>query len=203
MALAGLASFKRRLGRDTGDTSEDVLLSGILDGVTAMIEQHCQRALEYVDADATEYYHGGAGTILLRRWPVTTIASVKEDSEYDWAAATALVADEDYRLQAERGRLIRLPFGSTWLEGPDVVQVIYRGGYLGPDATPVSGVSVAPEHIQEAVLQQGAELFKRRKDLGAYSTGLTGINAGSMVFYSGFDLLPGVKGLLEGERRLW
>lgn len=202
MALAALNELKRRLGRDTGDASEDALLGEVLAGATAMIERWCLREIEYVDADVTQYHCGGYGTLFMRRFPVTSVVSVKESLEYDWDDESELVADEDYRLKSERGELVRLPFGAAWLGGPDSVRTIYRGGYLGPDAAPVAGVSVAPPHIQEAVLQQGAELFKRRKDLGAYSTGLTGINAGSMVFYSGFDLLPGVKTLLVGERRL-
>lgn len=199
MALAGLSECKTLLG--ISGTADDAVLTLCLRHASAAIERHCRRTIEYAAADRTETYDGGAAEILLRCWPVTSVVSVKEDADGDWAGATALTADTDYRLFAERGALLRLTQGATWTEGRQTVQAVYRGGYLGPDATPVSGVSTAPTHIQEAVLLQARELWVRRREPGyKIVEGMAGgMNSG---FATPVTLLEAVKELLVGERRV-
>lgn len=200
-ALAKLDALKTRLDIDIADTSQDTLLSGVLDGASRAIERHCRRVILYVDSDVTELHHGGGWTLHLKRWPITSIVSVKEASDYDFAAATALTADTDFRAVATRGDLVRLPIEARWLAGVETIQVVYRGGYTSPDDAPVGGVAVVPTHIQEACLLQGAVLLERRKDPGRkIPTQMPGGMSSGAV--PDLELVKQARDLLIGERRM-
>lgn len=199
MPLALLSDLKSLV--DIGDASQDALLTGLLTTATGEIERYCGRVLLYVDADQVETHDGGRPSIWLKRWPVTQIVSVKEASDYDFAAATALTANDDYRAVLRRGRLIRRPDGACWLDAPDAVQVTYRGGYLDPASGSLGSVEYVPAHIQRACLLQAAYLWQRRQQLGQASVSAAG--PGGVVFSQApYELLPAVKDLLRDERRM-
>lgn len=200
MALAKLASIKQRL--EISGTAQDAELAAALSAASAMVEQYCNRTIEYVSAGFTEYYSGGLSTIHLRAFPVVTLTSVKVALDYDFSGADALVADEEFRLHAARGRLLRLPDGMAWECGSDAVQVIYKGGYCSPEeVTPPGGTSYPPTNIQEAVLIQAVELYKRRRDPGYKSADGA---AGNITFGYAPDVevVKAAQALLIGERRI-
>lgn len=204
-ALGSLVTLKRRLG--IGDTSQDTLLADCLAAATGEIERWCDRTIVYAAADITEQRCGGGyAELRLRCWPITSVVSVKEAADGDFAAATALTQDGDYRV-LERGRLVRLPYGATWISAGEflqalpTVQIVYRGGYAGPDDAPVSGVATAPQNLQEACILQAAHLYQRRTRPGASSSGMAG-PGGSLTFEKEYGLLVAVQELLRGERRM-
>lgn len=199
MPIAKLADLKARLG--ISDSGEDALLTAVLEGVSALFDAELERTLLAEDADITETHDGGGWDVRLRRWPVTSVVSVKEAADYDWASATALAADSDYRVDAGRGVLTRLPDGSRWLDGPDVVQVIYRGGYWDPAQSSFEFDAV-PAHIQEAALLQAQELYRRIKAGELDATSVTAAGPGGSVGRSrAVGILPLVKTLLRPEYR--
>ena len=197
--LAVLSDLRTQL--NISGTDEDARLTTALNTATAMLEQHCRRRLEYVAADQTETYDGGDGTIYLLRWPVTTIVSVKEDLDGDFASVDALVSGTDYRLIADRGRLLRLPSGLAWLCGDRSVQVIYRGGWADPNSAAPSGTSHPPQHVQSACLLQAAECYKRRSDPGYKAA--EGAAGGIQFGYSpDMKLVEAAEAVIASERRV-
>jgi hypothetical protein len=198
VSLASLAAYKRRLGVTSSD--EDTLLGELLDAASRAVERYCRRTIEYAAADITELFDGGDWDLQLQAWPVTAMTSVKIAWNYDFGGVVAEVADVGFRLNAPRGRITRLPDGARWPCGPQIIQAVYRGGYLGPDAAPVAGVSVSPGHMQEATLLHAVAIRQRQRDPGAAGINLTGIGGG-ISFGRDLELVEAAKGLLVGERR--
>jgi len=198
--LAKLADLKTWL--DVESSAEDELLTLCLQTAGAAIERYCQRTLDYVDADLTEYFDGGVSELLVKAWPIVSVISVKYASDYDFENADALTEDTDYRIIHARGRIVRLPLGLKWTEAVQCWQLVYRGGYADPITDPLpDGVSYVASHIQHACVLQAAHLRKRHRDLGATSEGLAG-GAGNIGYQAEVDLLKHVKKLLAGERRV-
>lgn len=198
MPLATRSELKTTLG--IADTVNDAGLDLALRAATAMLDRYCDRVLSYEASDAVEQYDGGGWEVRLKRWPVTHLVSVKEASDYNFAGATALTANTDFYAVTTRGRLIRLPMEARWIAGFGVVQVTYRGGYSDPGGAPVPQVSYPPAHIQSACLLQAAELWKRRREPG-YQV-VFGVGEVSGGYAPPTELLPSVKELLRGERRI-
>lgn len=198
MPLALLSNLKPRLDIEASDTSHDTLLTALLTGVSALFDQHYERGFLYIDSDVTEQLDGGRRDLLLKHWPITSIVSVKESMTCDWASATALTADVDYVKIPSRGRLTRLPKGTRWLDGPRVIQVVYRGGWLDPDD--LGTIAYVPAHIQEACLMQAVEFWNRKDEPGhkvvvGMAAGMTSGSAPAV------ELLPIVKQLMVRKRR--
>lgn len=198
--IAKLADLKTRLG--IAGSAQDNTLTQILKDVGAMFDTHCNRTLLYSASDETEYFDGDVGELLLRRWPIVSITSVKEDDDQDWANATALTLNSDYRRHDPRGRLIRLPDDTRWLAGPNTVQVIYKGGYNDPAEAAIAGVSYVPERIQQAALLQAQFGWERRNQMSQASTSPVGGAGGVVSTQSEYGMLRQVREMLASERRL-
>jgi hypothetical protein len=196
--LAKLSDLKARL--DISDGSSDALLTALLTSMTAAAARYCNRGLEYVAAGLTELHDGGCPTLWLRSWPIVAFTSVKEAGDYDFASAAALTENTDFRAVRSRGRLIRLPEESAWLEGTETIEVKYTAGWNDPAAASVPGVDYPPGHVQEAILLQAADLWRRKSEPGYAKTfGVGGVAGG---FATPIDWLPLAKELLDPERRL-
>lgn len=202
MALAKLSELKSLL--DIDDTDSDTLLAVIQRGVQAQFEQFCECQFIYPDADIVEDHDGGCWDLYLKYFPISGvgIVSVKEASDRDFAAATALTVDEDYVVIAERGILTRLPDQlRDWQAGRRTNRVTYRGGYYEPDnGSPPSDVDVVPDDLQHAALLQAVENYNRRQDPGQKAETLAG-PGGNMTFQQGLQLLDEVKRIIAPYRR--
>lgn len=88
-----------------GSNLPDEVLQDVIDRVEAevvrMYGAHYSGSLEL-----TETLEGGEYRLFVRR-PISTLTSVVENDE-------ALTVDDDFKLEAEQGNLLRLPLGSTW-----------------------------------------------------------------------------------------
>jgi hypothetical protein len=183
--LITLAEFKDRLGE--ASTEYDAKLTLIIASITAQFEAFCGRGLIVTAAAVTEYYTGRCEMLQLRRYPVVSITSIKEAWDYDFANATALVADTDYRLigGGDKGLLLRM-YGD-WCHQPDGVQAVYRGGYTAAGTTPGTGETAVPADLTEAALEQGLYLSQRKgRDIGLSGQsfaggGFTKIETGDII----------------------
>lgn len=199
--LCTINDIKTRLGE--GGTAFDDLLTQIAAGFTARADQFCSRGLLVTAADVTEYYAGSSQMIQLRRYPVVSIASIKECLDYNFDDAAPLLADTDYRLIGpgadNRGILMRM-YG-CWLGGFDGVQVVYSGGFCAAGVTPEenSGEHLLPDDLREAAIQQCSFLFKRKDDIGLSGVSFQG---GSFSKFESLKLLPEVAAVLDSYRRL-
>ena len=205
MYLALLSDLKARLGTDT---SQDGLLGQALRGAGAALDRYSGRALLYLapaegEDGETVYFDGDVFDLLLKRFPVIGDPVVTVATDYDFEGTDALVADEDYRLDRVRGRIIRVPKGLRWPAGEQIIQVAnLLGGYYDPVLTAEEapeGVAVVPEDIQEAALLTAVDLYKRRDEPG-YKV-VWGSGEQSAGYAPEVKLLPVVKELMAGERR--
>jgi len=193
--ICTLADVKERLG--ITNTDNDQAISRIVRGLEAVFNNFTHRKLILNSAAETVYLTGGDKRIIIPRYPIVSITSIKESATYDFANADALTADSAYRAVNERGVLYRI--GTTWLNVEDGVQVIYKGGYVAAGQTPGSGETAMPDDLREAAIEQASFVFKRRDDIGLAGVGFEG---GSMSKFSAIKLLPMVEAILKYYRRL-
>lgn len=193
-----LTDVKDRLG--ISDTEHDMAINRIISGLESIFDQHTNRNLLVNASDVTEYYSAISGEkrIVLNRYPIVSVTSIKESYSYDFAAVTALTEDTDYRLLrgGKNGILYRIY--TNWAAFEDGIQVIYRGGYCSAGQTPGSSEFALPADLREAAIEQASFFFKRRDDLGLAGVSFEG---GSISKFSSMDLLPMVKKILDNYKK--
>lgn len=196
MALIELttsARIKTVLAIDPSDTTEDAWISAAIQSVSQRIELHMDRPIELVER--TEEYDLSdrrRNSIFLRTYPVTEIASVKNDSSWDFDNATA-IDSELYRVDAENGVLY---FALELDPGPRSLKVVYTAG-LATNTTEL--IANYPVIAQAADLQIAA-LFRRRATPQGESS--QGAMSGTQSFEAPLKLIPEVReSLIAVSRR--
>jgi hypothetical protein len=195
--ICTLADVKDRIGLTV--TDYDGVINRILSGIEYIFNESTQRTLILNSVDVTEYYTGGGPYLQLTRYPVKSITSIKEAVDYDFDNAVALVADTDYRLVAAGKKgLIYRPY-TSWLELPDVTQVIYKGGFVAAGQTAGSGETAMPADLREAAIEQAAYFYKHKDDIGLSSASFKGE---SFNKFADINLLPMVEAILKNYKRV-
>jgi hypothetical protein len=194
--LCTLTDIKLRLGLTT--TDNDQLLARIVAGIEPVFNRYTRRYLIANAVDVTEYFTGCGNRLLLNRYPVISITSIKISSIYDFDNETALVANSGYRIVAGGKNGIVFGILYDWPDIPDAIQVVYRGGYCAAGQTPGSGEYALPDDLREAAIEQASFLFKRKDDLGLSSVSIQG---GSISKFSDLELLPLVRQILDSYKR--
>ena len=194
--ICTLADVKERLG--LADTEYDLAINRIIVGLEAIFNTETRRQLLVTATDVTDYYAGMGGILQIKRYPIVSVTSIKEALDFDFASATALIADTDYRqlTNGENGMLYRLY--KNWSQVPDSIQLLYRGGYCSAGQTPGEGEFALPADLREAAIEQASFIFKRRDDIGLSGVGFEG---GSLSKFSAMKLLPMVEDILKNYRR--
>jgi len=194
--ICTLADCKTRRGLST--TDNDTLLERIIAGVQSAFENYCRRPLLLTAAAVTEYYTGSGPYLQLNRYPIAAITSIKEAADFDFTAATALVADSDYRLiRSGKSGVLYSTLGS-WDPNPDAIQVVYRGGFVAAGGTVGTGETALPADLREAAIEQAVFLFQRKDDMGLVSVNYQG---GAINKQVDMNLLPQVKLILDNYRK--
>ena len=167
MAIASVTEFKTHLG--ISGSGSDSLYQTYLDQASAIITR--KTGLVFDSASATEFYQGtGTNQLVLRRRPVTAVASVYvDDSAYfgfasgAFGSSTLLTAGEDYALDLVSASLSRsgilYRIGGVWPgtqyrsgselvggEGPGLgnIKVTYTAGYSStPSDLKLAGILLA------------------------------------------------------------
>ena len=193
-----LARVKAHLSVPAGEsvTAETTARDALLTTLIAAVSRDFEAFLSYpvTEAARTERYdiEVNQRVIFLRVIPVVSIAEVKVGpSNWDYAGLTALVADQDYRL-GQAGELF-LNFAPRG--GFQKAQVTYTAG-LGANDEAIA--TAAPELALAANIQV-AEEWRRRTNPSTVS--VPGPK-GSKVLDAPHRLLPRVRELLSGKRRL-
>ncbi|MGD0077036.1 MAG: hypothetical protein ABSB91_00260 [Sedimentisphaerales bacterium] len=196
--LCLLADVKTRLG--VSNTDNDLIIESIIAGIDGAFDNYVNRTLLMTDADVTEYFGADPGwqRLLLKRYPIISITSIKEAANYDFDSAEALVVNEDYRIVNSGLNGIIYRIDGRWLAGEDVIQVISRGGYCGAGETPSTGEHAIPNELREAAILQATFMFKRKDDIGLNSVSTMG---GSISKFADVELLPLVKQVLDKYKR--
>lgn len=164
MALVTASEYKT--SRGISGTDYDTRIGEAINAASAKIRTYCGRDLSdgFESAARTEEYDGtDTDTLLLREWPVSSIASVKMRTG---AASGAAVYGETLESSGyfadNRGRLIRVVGLSyawehggssrpTWGSASAGVQITYTAGYATiPDAIKEAVFSLMDQWFDEA-----------------------------------------------------
>ncbi|MFA5252839.1 MAG: hypothetical protein WC454_09695 [Phycisphaerae bacterium] len=193
--ICTLADVKDRLG--ISSTEDDILINRIITGLEAVFDNHTLRKLILNSADETIYSTGRSRRIILPRYPIVSITSIKESIDYDFDNADALIANSDYRLLSGGGMLYKIT--GNWYQNEDSIQIIYRGGYVAANQIPAAGQTAMPADLREAAIEQTSFIFKRRMDIGLSAVSGEG---GSINKFSDMELLPMVRQILDMYKRI-
>ena len=192
-----LADVKTRLGQTATDF--DDIINSIITGIDGAFENYVKRPLLMTDDDVIENFGADQSwrRLLMNRYPIISITSIKEADNYDFDNATALVENTDYRVVNQGLKGIILRIDTDWLAGEDIIEVKYRGGYCGADEAASEGEYVLPADLREAAIVQVCFMFKRKDDIG-----LSGISEqqSSITKFTDVDFLPMVKQTLDDPK---
>lgn len=178
---------------EAGGSSQEGLataIAGLIPAVSAAMERELDRYATAEERTEVLDVDFGQRVFRLRGWPVTSIASVKHDTDREFGSASA-IASTEYAANLAMGRLtLDLPV----TPGDGVLQVVYTGGMV---ATGADFAAAFPELAHLADLQI-AYLLQRKEGLGASSQSVGG---GSVAYQGAYDWLPIVRQGLARMRR--
>lgn len=194
--LCLLQDVRDRVGTETSNTTDDAAIQDMIRGVSGQFDTYADRIFLLNSSDATETFSSFGRYLSVPRFPIVSVTSVKEASDYDFSSATSLTVNDAYRVVNDKGYIYRL--AASWSSGPDENQVVYKGGYVGPGATVSAGETALPNDIREAAIMQVQFVLNRRGDVGLTAVSSTGM---SITKFSAMDLLPLVKKTLNMYRR--
>lgn len=176
-ALTTREAVKAYLGM-TGST-DDTFIDSAIDRVSARIDGHCRRY--FVKRTYTSEYYDGTDSpyLLLRNWPIVSVASVIEDG-------LTLTVTTDYELIADEGQIFYVE-GHWSKSEPRNIKVTYDAGYVFPsvataaftgsglnDATSGGSFTGTASAVYTIIIDgvSTANTFKWKKDSGSYTTGV-------------------------------
>jgi len=190
------------------DDADDAVITQMIDLASNMIA----RAAGAYDAvagsllemfvDRVETHVGGEKSIDAQGWPIAAVTELKEAAIIsELADADALVEDEDFVVEAQRGRIWRLYGGrqGRFLGGIKCVRLTYTGGYLVAGQIAPVGVTVPalPADVIQAACFQAKHMFEHRDHLGerSFNVGtatLDSVEQRLLPFVSQ-DIVPGLR----------
>jgi hypothetical protein len=205
LAQTGLSAFS---------DADTVFVSSLIDEVSVAIARHCNRITQdnvptFLSASRTEYYDGTfADEIVLRAYPVTTIASVYT---IDNSGNETLVDSDSYRYDPTTGVLKLL--GGWDIEGEFIESAVLAnrpGYYVGPyprwprgmrnvKVTYTGGWTALPNDLVRIATQMVYDLYVNRREnrrlaldvAGSRSVAKRGV--GDMISMKADDLAPFVR----------
>ena len=152
--LVKIERVKTYLEIASTDTAQDVLLQDLIARIGAWVERYCDRT--FAKATYIEQYDGdGSDTLVVRQWPLMSVASLFDDPLRVFGAATQIAAT-DFVLYKNTG-IIRLD-GLAFSTGIQNVKVTYDAGYTD-----------TPDDVQQAVVELVADRFRNKENQGIRS----------------------------------
>jgi hypothetical protein len=149
--LTTLAKVKSHLGIKDADTTGDALLGWMITAVSKWFYSQVQR--EFKTSTPTFTFDGDGGqSVTLPQQPVTSVTSVTVD-DYVIPART-VIGDDGYILDNGRVKLV----GYRFDPGVANCLIVYA-----------AGASAIPEDVEQAVIQQIAEVYRARDRAGLSS----------------------------------
>ena len=125
-ALCTLEDVKNVLNITGSTELSDTLIENLINRLSTAMESYCDKT--FASATYTEYQDGsGADTLFLDNYPITSITSINQDSDWTWAAST-VVTGTAYRVMYNS-----IVVNSTkWTAGRQNIKVVYVAGYATP-----------------------------------------------------------------------
>lgn len=173
MQLSTLAKLKAHIGIPSGDTTKDLKLDMILDGVSNYIEGQTARKLQLQLHDL-KLSGDGSDELVLPHYPilvedesgqqVAAVASLEIDSqEID---IDAELASGDLEIDAEAGIIYRK---SGWSDGSRNIRIVYSAGYDMPGESGDNAAETIPADLELAAIRLAARVYERSTAEGVAS----------------------------------
>lgn len=108
-------------------TAASGMISKVLLGGRQLVDDTETPIVENTEASGAHSYR-----LLLTTWPITSVASIREDSDLEFDEDTELDTD-DYSVDLEKGFILKKT--GFWSEDENSIRVTYQGGYPA-DAIP-------------------------------------------------------------------
>src|SRR5574341_1623648 len=108
-----------------------------------------------------------AANLYLNEWPIVSVTSVNEDSARVYGSGSLLVADTDYVIQKQSGKLVRVS-GATpkpWLWSWRAIKVVYIAGYQNMSGT-IVGADPVPFEILRVFDELVTWIYRQRGGFG-------------------------------------
>jgi hypothetical protein len=122
-----LDDLKEHMDIPSGDTTKDDFLTNILNGAYHIAKNYIGHDL--IADDYTEYHDGdGEDTILLKVYPVNTIASIYDDTSREFGS-DSLIDVDDYFFDAQTGLVTLFQGSASFKAGKGNIKVTYNAGY--------------------------------------------------------------------------
>lgn len=164
------------------DADKD-LLKVLLEGVTAWIEEYCNRTFEVVTY-TTETYDGDGGTVLyLDHRPAIAVSTL---TITDSAGTVDTIPPSDYVLYANVGK-IKLTEGDNYLKGDLNITVTYT-----------AGCATLPPDVKLAGMKLLRWVYRKWSD---NRDGISNISAGDVITTYETDVPKEIKNMLDKHRR--
>jgi uncharacterized phiE125 gp8 family phage protein len=163
--LTTVANLKEYLDIETANTDDDTFLQNLITRISDDIEKQCDRAFHATDR--TEYYKGdGTSKLLLKQYPVNTVASIYDDVDRVWGADTQIEAAA-ISISDRAGGVIILE-DDIFSQSDDVenIKITYNAGYstIPTDLESACIKLCAADYLESKGLMKGVEEGERNAD---------------------------------------
>jgi len=163
--LTILNNLKLFLGINTANTDDDTLLTNLISMVSADIENECQRT--FLATNHTEYYKGdGTSQLLVKQYPVNSVASIYDDVDRVWGSDTQIEAAA-IAISNEVSGLIILE-DDIFSQSDDVenIKITYNAGYstIPTDLESACIKMCAADYLESKGLMKGVDEGERNPD---------------------------------------
>lgn len=181
MALCTLSDVKLLLGIQSIDTNEDDLISTLIDNVSTMISNYCDRTFE--STTYTEYYDGCyyPNKLYTHQYPIISVSGIYDD--VSWVYTTPITSGS-YRIN---NIYVELLPGYTFSYGYGNIKIIYTAGY-----------TTIPGDLKQSCIEEVVRKYKRRNELHVSSMSYGTESTTAFID----DLLPTTKITLNKYKRI-
>lgn len=177
--LSTVSKLKKHVGIPQAVTNKDEMLSNILLGVSAAIEQYCNRKFGFAEFTDT-FIDVGAQSLFTRNYPIVEVTEIKLGKHI--IDSDALIENDELIIEPESGELLKT---TGW--DSDLIRITYTAGYLLPSdesgEESGGGTESLPADIELAAIRMSARIYERRtaEGVGSASPGSFSANYNSQL----------------------
>ncbi len=198
--ITTLSTLKARLKIDEFDTTEDTLLTFLIQHCGERFDQECNRKFERSEGAYFEF-QADRDSFTPLRFPIESITAwhLKSDETegfVEQATPTYVISSPG---EVKCIVSITYPLGTA----DEIARITYTGGYVMPGGTASGAQTALPPAIEDAALQQLSVWYREKDRLGLASVNSQGgsVAQNPMSVVRPLDLLPQVQNLLRRFER--
>ena len=137
-------------------TEVNNLIDSIIDAVSSKFESYCDR--KFKSQSHEEYFDGkNSNVIYPNNYPITTVTSVHDDSEWLWGSDT-LISGTEYRISNDENSIVFKNSSTTLGNYTQNVKLNYTAGY-----------TTVPYDLEHVCIVEVLRTFDNIKNIGVFS----------------------------------